>query len=599
MAIQSLSHGVEWAANMNADCQEIAHDLLVLEPMGSPLPVVRTPRLRPLYYLHNFRLALSALKERYVDLLSANEAGFIESFDRLPESAQCLLTRLAMRKGPLFRRATLQYADVSDVEQALEELVALGWLDPDPLLCADDLCRVLNSAQLRLAAGIRRGRRPRLERPALKETQLALPLQDPPTIYRSLSDWDARLAGRVVHLCVDPLIKRLQLLFFGNHYQSWAEFVLVDLGVKRYESVAIDANARAFHSREEIDHFYRLNECRADLDAGKSASVVRESAFVPQAVSSWLRSRFMQLHVRIGELLEDEGNVELALQSYRECGAVDGLVRAVRLQVRLGLHEAAQHDALSAQQLSCSEAQQEAIDRALARMKRRHKVAPIKRMVHDSPEVIELLLPKLAGRQRIEIAVGERLSQPRSQLFYVENSLLTSLFGLLCWEALFAPVQGAFFHPFQAAPADLYTVEFRARRALHFRTLLELLDTGQHEAVIWRLYRAKAGICTNFVRWGKLKPGLLRLALQCIPASHLRLCFERYLDDLKENTSGMPDLIQFWPAERRYRLIEVKGPGDRLQDNQRRWFKFFAQHAIPAAVCQVRWLEFSGAGSHG
>ena len=25
----------------------------------------------------------------------------------------------------------------------------------------------------------------------------------------------------------------------------------------------------------------------------------------------------------------------------------------------------------------------------------------------------------------------------------------------------------------------------------------------------------------------------------------------------------VPDLIRFWPAERRYELIEVKGPGDR------------------------------------
>jgi hypothetical protein len=47
-------------------------------------------------------------------------------------------------------------------------------------------------------------------------------------------------------------------------------------------------------------------------------------------------------------------------------------------------------------------------------------------------------------------------------------------------------------------------------------------------------------------------------------------------------------LIQFWPEERRYRLLEVKGPGDRLQDNQRRWLKFFDRHAIPAAVCRVQ-----------
>jgi hypothetical protein len=74
---------------------------------------------------------------------------------------------------------------------------------------------------------------------------------------------------------------------------------------------------------------------------------------------------------------------------------------------------------------------------------------------------------------------------------------------------------------------------------------------------------------------------------------HLRLCLERLLEDLKENSTGLPDLVQFWPAEGRYRFIEVKGPGDRLQDNQRRWLSFFARHAIPAVVCQVQWRAAS------
>jgi hypothetical protein len=49
---------------------------------------------------------------------------------------------------------------------------------------------------------------------------------------------------------------------------------------------------------------------------------------------------------------------------------------------------------------------------------------------------------------------------------------------------------------------------------------------------------------------------------------------------VKDNRTGFPDLIQFWPAERRYDMIEVKGPGDRLQDNQLRWIDYCgARHA--------------------
>jgi VRR-NUC domain len=35
--------------------------------------------------------------------------------------------------------------------------------------------------------------------------------------------------------------------------------------------------------------------------------------------------------------------------------------------------------------------------------------------------------------------------------------------------------------------------------------------------------------------------------------------------------------------------IEVKGPGDRLQDNQQRWMEFCVEQNLPVTVCHVRW----------
>jgi hypothetical protein len=92
-----------------------------------------------------------------------------------------------------------------------------------------------------------------------------------------------------------------------------------------------------------------------------------------------------------------------------------------------------------------------------------------------------------------------------------------------------------------------------------------------------------------FVYWGALSESLLDLALECIPSLHLQHCFERLLENLNENRSGLPDLIQFWPREHRYRMIEVKGPGDRVQDNQQRWIEYCTQRRIPIAVCHARW----------
>jgi hypothetical protein len=59
--------------------------------------------------------------------------------------------------------------------------------------------------------------------------------------------------------------------------------------------------------------------------------------------------------------------------------------------------------------------------------------------------------------------------------------------------------------------------------------------------------------------------------------------------DIRANRTGFPDLIRFWPAQRRYEMVEVKGPGDRLQDNQIRWLAYCAEHRMPVRVVHVRW----------
>ena len=84
---------------------------------------------------------------------------------------------------------------------------------------------------------------------------------------------------------------------------------------------------------------------------------------------------------------------------------------------------------------------------------------------------------------------------------------------------------------------------------------------------------------------------LLELALDCIPAAHLRKWCERILADVRENRTGFPDLIQFFPLENRYTMIEVKGPGDRLQDNQLRWIEYCATHGMPVSVCYLQWEQ--------
>jgi hypothetical protein len=118
--------------------------------------------------------------------------------------------------------------------------------------------------------------------------------------------------------------------------------------------------------------------------------------------------------------------------------------------------------------------------------------------------------------------VRDHLANDAAPVFYVENALINSLFGLLCWDAIFSAIPGAFFHPFHRGPADLYSADFFQRRTEAFSVCFGELDDGRYGATIWRNFAAKRGIQSPFVAWECLDENLLGLALACIPAAHLK-----------------------------------------------------------------------------
>jgi hypothetical protein len=133
--------------------------------------------------------------------------------------------------------------------------------------------------------------------------------------------------------------------------------------------------------------------------------------------------------------------------------------------------------------------------------------------------------------------------------------------------------------------------DFYERRSQEFADCFKELESEEYKRTIRRVFAERAGIQSPFVVWRLLSKPLLELALTCIPAAHLKVWFEWIVRDVRDNRAGFPDLVQFWPLERRYRMIEVKGPGDRLQDNQRRLLEYCVSHAMPVSVCHVRWAH--------
>ncbi|WP_300751289.1 VRR-NUC domain-containing protein [Janthinobacterium sp.] len=542
----------------------------------------------PLYYLDNFQGVLDWISERYADLLSPEETRFISRFALLPLPSRALFVRLVMRKGCLFRASKLNYEEIGDTRAAALPLLELKWVELDPAISLDALFELLLKPEIsqafQLAAPLKTAR---------KAEQLEA-LREQHAQEQAFSAWYPASDDVLYRIDNQDLCDRLRLIYFGNYHQDWSEFVLSDLGVYQYEKVEFSSQSRGFGTRQDIELYEVLHQCRERFNEGvEPADVLLQLGTLAarDAHNPWLASRREKLQFQIGQHLEKCQDWRTAYRAYADCRYPGARGRAIRVLEKDAQPQAAYDRLTIALQAPESEAERQLLLRMAPRLRRTlgHPKQPAVAAVQAVR--IDLLLPPPQQACYVEAVVQQHLAQDDAPVYYVENTLLNSLFGLLCWQAIFKAIPGAFFHPFHRGPADLHSADFYPRRSGDFQACLAQLDSGAYQATIRTTYAAKAGIVSPFVSWEVLDDGLLELALTCIPAMHLKKAFERILLDIKSNRSGLPDLIQFWPAERRYRMIEVKGPGDRLQDNQQRWIAYCAQHAMPISVCYLQWQD--------
>jgi hypothetical protein len=542
----------------------------------------------PFYYLNNFQTVLTSLNRRYAELLSPEERQFIAHFRALPQVSGALLVRMVMRQGSLFRRSRLKYPEIGETASAVAPLVQAGWVNDSPDLEVTQLQKLLTKAEF-----LRYFSAPRPYRAFSKPDLVAVLRAQYPGSKPFLA-WCPGSGDGVYRLAMAALCERFRLMFFGNFHQDWSEFVLTELGIFAYERIPASLQSLAFRARTQVDSFEQIYRCHQWLDADWALDEVVAAVPPPITQCDWLEERRQKLLFQIARAYERSGNRGAALTVLSDCTHRGARLRTIRLRERAREWGMARDLCLVAQGNPENESERQQANRLLPRLDRKLGVSGM-----NPPETIgipsfEMAIDMPGTDYAVEYLVRDCLAQQsreNTQVHYVENALVMSLFGLLCWKAIFAPIPGAFFHDFQYGPADLASGRFYERRRSEFIECLSQLESDRYRSTIRQCFTTKAGIQSPFVTWGMLSKRLLDWALWCFPAAHLRLWFEWIARDIQANRAGFPDLVQFWPRNQRYRMIEVKAPGDRLQDNQRRLLDFCVSHQMPVSVCYVRWTN--------
>src|SRR3989344_6924615 len=282
----------------------------------------------PLYYLHNFRQVLDWLAQRYADLLDAEEAHFIQQFDRLPQASQALLVRLVMRKGVHFRAGKLNYPEIGCAHAAVRPLKALGWVDDQCLLSFDELFGLLQKGALRGVC------QPWIEQPKGKKADWLEQLAPQFDERRCFAHWCPELDDVLYSVTVMDLCDRLRLMFFGNLHQDWSEFVLADLGIYTYEKVEFCAQSRGLRSRDDVLGFLFLHQCQQAFESAQALDSVLAQIATLQTDNPWLEKRRAKLLFQVGQSCERSAEMALAEQIYRACAYPGARARLIRVLER-------------------------------------------------------------------------------------------------------------------------------------------------------------------------------------------------------------------------------------------------------------------------
>ncbi|MEM7217616.1 MAG: VRR-NUC domain-containing protein [Pseudomonadota bacterium] len=535
----------------------------VLEPQQAPPPQ---------YYADNL-LAVVLHIERYQhSLMGPLGSRLIDTLKGLSSDGLRLFARLLMRSTPVIRTDSLHYAEIEDPQAALAELEHRDLIESQAPVPADALLARLKTAEIRELFA------QRLPEPPPRQTTKAR------LVATLLSQFDdAEICRHAatqfgwLRLTAADAVAELRLIYFGDEYRDFTEFVMRDLGITAFETYDFDTASHAFADPAEQGRYRELTQlARLPLARRASAldwllSACRDGRYAGRALER-RRDRLLIAWGRDFERLEAD---TFALGCFQHAYLHPAREREVRTRKRRGEDVTALLETLRTQPRSAEE-------RLFAERFGRRSAAVWPETQWRS------LTPKV---ERVEARVASLLTANGGQAWHVENALLPTLLALAFWPVLFAPVEGMFTHPFQRGPRDLFWPDFRSRRAAAIDTRFdELAAPGALWRAIGETARDKWGYACALVHWRRDLPQLLDIAQRCMTPGRLLAVFDTMLDDLAQARSGLPDLFVYYGAgeRERFEFVEVKGPGDSLQPNQRVWLERLISQGLPCRVLRLR-----------
>ncbi|KFM82475.1 Fanconi-associated nuclease 1, partial [Stegodyphus mimosarum] len=189
------------------------------------------------------------------------------------------------------------------------------------------------------------------------------------------------------------------------------------------------------------------------------------------------------------------------------------------------------------------------------------------------------------------LAIEHYKSQGFTEGVHGEGSTFISLYALLFWDIIYdGSIPDVFISPYQTHPLDLNSDSFfhtREKLILSHLENMRLSTTEELKEIVkttWENHFGKSSL----VSWDRFTDvDHVKGLVACMGNSLLCGICERLARDFRFTRSGVPDLVVWNPETSLVKIVEVKGPGDKLSSKQILWLDYLIKLGADAEVCLV------------
>ncbi|XP_056138184.1 fanconi-associated nuclease 1 [Lampris incognitus] len=191
-----------------------------------------------------------------------------------------------------------------------------------------------------------------------------------------------------------------------------------------------------------------------------------------------------------------------------------------------------------------------------------------------------------------ELALAHYRQLGFDQGIHGEGSTFSTLFGLLLWDIIFMEdIPDVFRNPYQTSPLDLFTDCFYENRREAIDTCVQVLGEASTETLhdmleaVWTSQEGKVCSLVNWKCFSSLQQA--QSLVSCLGGTFLGAIITRMAKDYRHCRGGLPDLLVWSTSNNIYKLVEVKGPNDRLSQKQQIWLDELQKLGADVEVCHV------------